>query len=124
MKILKIIITQFLGLEEMFRTNLKREASLYCHISAYMHALAYLKQDDPNLEMKKILFYKFITSDASSKDRYFSMLQKLKHAEDSIIFEALNEIERRKEENKEIGMGNLYRPFTIGVLTYEFEASD
>jgi len=106
--------------EEIFLKALEREHSFGEHICAYLMSLAYLNISDHILRKKRILWKRFITS--KDKDKYYKKILIQKQKEDEIIILALNQIEKHSEENTNI-FGSLYKPFTIGILGYEFMAN-
>jgi len=123
MKIIKNLMTKKLENEEVFSKARRRQFSYEEHVATYMMALAYLGLNDENLERKKVVFKKFLLATGKSRLKYYKILLKFKQAQNNTIITALDEMERERE-NQTGDFGSLYRPFTIGVSSFEFEANE
>lgn len=123
MRMIEFLVKRWINLEEMFKKELKKEYSYYCHIEAYLVALTYLGRYDPLIDKKTYIFNKFLNSTGKQRDQLFSILLKYREKEDLVIIEALRKCEIERIENKNVGVGTLWRPFTIGVLFYEYEVT-
>ena len=125
MKVIKSLLAQGLEMEEMMRANLKRVFALDCHVSNYMMSLVYLRKYDPLLPKKRFIYKKLMMAEnVQDQRKYFDFLWRFKPQEDAIILECLQQIEKDKEKQKDFGLGKLWRPYTIGVRTFEFEAHE
>jgi hypothetical protein len=113
------LIGKSLDYEDMFAKNLNKEASLQYHICAYILSLIYLKRHDPLLDKKKIIWQKFIVS---KNLKYYYKLMEFKVNEDQIIVEALNKMEEESKNMKDMGVGTAWKPYTWGMLTYEYDS--
>ena len=116
MKIIQQLIVEKLLNEEILSKNLERENSFGEHICAYLLSLAYLERADSLLRKKISLWRKFVSS--KDKSKYYEKLLKYKQKEDEIIVLALNEIDKRTEEDQTL-FGTLYKPFSVAILSYE-----
>lgn len=99
-----------------------REFGLYMDIDIYLHSLAYLGFYDPLLPKKMQLWRKFISSSAEDAEKYYKKLTRFQREETKIIITALKKMEEDKIKNRGAGYGSLWKPFTWGCLTYEFQA--
>lgn len=120
MKILKQIIEKKVSNAEELLLLRNKTESLNEHISAYMHSLVYLGYNDPDFKAKNKLWNQFMISlDSKNREKYYKKLLKHRTKELSIIFEALRKIEI-EEQQLGYGMGDIYKPFSWAVLSYEF----
>lgn len=117
MNIIKQLIIKKLSNEEILLKSTERENSFGEHICAYLMSLAYLNQSDPLLRKKRILWKRFISS--KDKMKYYRKLLQYKQKEDEVIMLALNQIEKQSDQDQ-VMFGSLYRPFSLGVLAYEY----
>lgn len=123
MKLVLSLITQGLEMEEMMRINLRRVFALNCHIANYMMSLCYLNLHDPLLPKKRLLYSRLMTAETiNEQKKYFDMLWKFKEKEDQVILACLKQIEMDRAKAKASHFGRLWKPFTIGVKTIEFES--
>jgi len=123
MKIIKVLMNKKLENQEMFSLYRRRQFSYEEHISAYLHALFYLGIYDPLLEKKIKLWSRYLVSTGKNRLKYYRRLLKFRNDENKIILEAFNKIEEEKLSGN-IGFGSLWQKYTIGVLSYEFEANE
>lgn len=123
MKLIKTLLQHKLEREEMFARAGRRQFSYEEHVSCYLMSLAYLGVDDKDINIKQALWKKFVSTIEDEKlTKLFKQLLQNKTQQDILIVKALNEIEEQKDSDLNIGFGSLYRPFTWGVLSYDFEA--
>lgn len=127
MKIINVLMEKKIENEEILNKILRRQFAYEEHISVYMMALIYLGVDDPLIKKKKMLWGRFLSSiiknekDIESQLRYYKRLLKYKLKEDEIIIKAFEKIREDKDANLTI-FGSLYKPFTWGVLSYDYNA--
>lgn len=120
MKLLNQLIEKKLENSEHLLRNLSRRYSFEEHICVYLHCLFYLGLDDPEIKKKKILWKKFIQAQTiDEKEKYYKKLLRFMRFEDGIILEAINKIEESKSDQDSL-LGKLYKPFTIGMIAYEW----
>ena len=126
MKIIKVLMEKKLENEQIFNKILRRQFAYEEHISVYMMALFYLGVDDSLLIKKRRLWRNFLSSiiknemDIDNQLKYYRVLLKYKLKEDEIIIKAFNKIREEKDENPTL-FGSLYKPFTWGVLSYNYD---
>lgn len=123
MRILNSIVTKKLQNEQAHQAKIFREYSLYEHIAVYMHAVAYLGVYDPDMEKKVSIWRMFISCAHQYRDSYYQLMMKYKHKEDAVIVEFLTAMEDAKNKDGGIAYGSHYIPFTLGMLSYEIDAS-
>lgn len=124
MRIIKVLIEKKLDNEEKYSSIIRRQFSYEEHISAYMLALAYLGFDDKDLQIKKNIWKKFISSSGDTQIKYYKKLMEFKKEQNTIILKALNLIEEKKDTEIGLSYGTLYQPYAWGVLSYEFDAGE
>lgn len=125
MKLILSLLNQGLEYEEILRNNLKRIFSLDCHISNYMFSLVYLRKHDPLIKKKMLLYQRMIDAETLEEQKeYFDRILRFKPKEDEIIIECLKKIEEDRKKAKNFSIGRLWKPFTIGIKTIEFESYD
>lgn len=107
--------------ENLFLRAVVREFAFQEHISAYLMALAVLGLDDPELEKKKKLWRRFITSNRKDADKNYQRVLQFKPAQDVMILKALDYIDELKKRDSGASFGRLYQPYTWGCLSYEYE---
>lgn len=123
MKIIRNLITRKLESEETLAKAKRRQFAYEEHLSAYLMALSYLGLNDPDLEIKKMIFKKFLFATGNNELKYYKKLLRFKQLQTNIILKTFDKIEEEKE-NRMGDFGSLYQPYTIGVSSFEFEANE
>ena len=120
MKILKQIIEKKLSLYEELNLNRNYSRSIWQFYSCFNIALAVLNINDEELIRKRNKIWKKWLKDVPGfNEKKFKKIQGYIREDMKIILEALKKIEEINEENP-YELGTIDKPFTVGVLSYEF----
>lgn len=122
MRIIQILIDKKTKNSEVYNRLQRKEFSYLEFIDAYMLALAYLDEYDPDMKRRIKLWKKLVSSPLEDKKKYLKKLLKLKSDQFNFIIKALNKMEEEKLKNP-LAFGSIYKPFTFGCLEYEYESN-
>lgn len=114
----QIIVKKLEQSNNLLKKGLRLE-SYQEHVQAYMISLCYLGLKDNDIKKKNALFKALYGLEGGIfLDKYQKLIQ-FRKQEDQIIIKALTKMEQQRFENTVVHQ--LYKPFTWGILGYEYE---